>query len=915
MTYIRSGLATAVLLTVVLAWAALPSRGAGVLSFGAPNQIEAEQGIASLAVGDFDRDGRDDVAAFSGDFKGNATPLMHWYKGPSMSKQVLNSSFYPANLKQFPGAADSADIDGDGDLDLIFGNAQHGGTGNGEILWLENPGGSATGNWPVHVAASFANDAGHMNDIDIDDIDGDGKLDIILRHLGRQETLRIVFQDDAAADQWSVRSVGNLPFREGMGVADLDSDGDPDIMLNGYWLETPANPRSEPFTQRTLDDTYFTQPQQKLNNSTKQAFGDINGDGKTDVVLSTAEGEQGWLAWYAQPANPRTDAWPRVRLRPAKALHTLWLADFDNDGDLDILAGGAKSLGESGISIWENQNNGQNFVERVISSSLSSYTGRPFDADGDGDLDIVAQNHCCKDSGDLYWLENQLVDDGTPVPPTNTPAPPTATPVSPTATPVPPTNTPAAPTNTPPPSATNTPAPPTNTPPPASACVDSPTVLYTFGEGSGSTVNDVSGSGAPFNLNINGGGTNWLPGGGLAVTSPARIEPAGPATKFINAAKASDEVTVELWIEPANVTQDGPARIVSLAKDGDERNVTVGQGRWRNQPKDVFDVRLRTSDSSTNNDGKPAVTSPAGSAKAALTHVVYSRSAAGSATIYVDGIAVASESRPGTLDNWDEGYRLGLANEFNSTRPWLGTFYEVGFFACAFSAGDAAASFGTGIGGASQPTATPLPATDTPAAPAATPVPPTPTTAPTTAPTLAPTIAPTTAPAAACNVDGGEWYMLRSAAHGLYLDTDPNGIIETSPYVFGSGRQFRFIADGSGAYWIDARTSGRGAVESTADGQVQWVQDERPGRASARWTIEAVGEESCRLRNGESGRGYLTANGNGSVGSSIEASADAAWVLEAQVNSQSVNNPSGTIPPLEAEDLVEGRVLLPLVNR
>ncbi|MEM7800411.1 MAG: FG-GAP-like repeat-containing protein [Chloroflexota bacterium] len=411
----------------------------GPFSFGEAIPIAEDQEIASLAVGDFNRDGNEDVAAFSGEFRSGVPELMHWFSGPEMTQRVLNSAFYPDSMAQFPGAAESADIDKDGDLDLVFGNAAHGGGGSGDIIWLENLAevSETTGDWTVHTVQAFENNAGHMNDIAIADIDRDGKLDVVMRHLGSAETLRILFQEDARADRWTLRSIGDLPFREGMGTADLDRDGDPDILLNGYWLETPENPRTEPFVTHTLDSFYTSQEQSGLNNSTKQAFGDINGDGRTDVVLTTAEGDSGWLAWYAQPENPRTDEWPRTRLIETTRMHTLQLADFDLDGDLDILTGFA--LGSSGVSIWENQNKGTIFLEHEILTDRPAYTGRPFDADGDGDLDIVAQEQCCNGGGDLYWIENLVrePDSGNPgTIPTRTPAPEQPSP-EPTQTPIP----------------------------------------------------------------------------------------------------------------------------------------------------------------------------------------------------------------------------------------------------------------------------------------------------------------------------------------------------------------------------------------------------------------------------------------------------------------------------------------------
>ena len=53
-------------------------------------------------------------------------------------------------------------------------------------------------------------------------------------------------------------------------------------------------------------------------------------------------------------------------------------------------------------------------------------------------------------------------------------------------------------------------------------------------------------------------------------------------------------MTLEAWIRPANVSQDGPARIISISSSKTERNVTLGQGLHGNRPADLYMVRLRT---------------------------------------------------------------------------------------------------------------------------------------------------------------------------------------------------------------------------------------------------------------------------------------------------------------------------------
>jgi hypothetical protein len=83
-------------------------------------------------------------------------------------------------------------------------------------------------------------------------------------------------------------------------------------------------------------------------------------------------------------------------------------------------------------------------------------------------------------------------------------------------------------------------------------------VLYTFEEGSGTTVQDVSGVGVLLDLEVSdGAATGWV-SGGLVIHSSTLVASAGAATKVIDAAQVSNEVTIEAWVKPRDTSQDGP---------------------------------------------------------------------------------------------------------------------------------------------------------------------------------------------------------------------------------------------------------------------------------------------------------------------------------------------------------------------
>ncbi|NOY57098.1 MAG: LamG domain-containing protein, partial [Actinobacteria bacterium] len=150
--------------------------------------------------------------------------------------------------------------------------------------------------------------------------------------------------------------------------------------------------------------------------------------------------------------------------------------------------------------------------------------------------------------------------------------------------------------------------------------------LYEFGEGSGSSVGDTSGFGTALDLDIQDpGGVTWGPDG-LTVDAATIISSPGAATKIINAVQASNEITVEAWVDPANLTQNGPARIVTISLDLYNRNMTLGQGVW-STTGDRIEARLRTT--STDASGQPAIRTDTATLPNRLVHVVYTRDASG----------------------------------------------------------------------------------------------------------------------------------------------------------------------------------------------------------------------------------------------------------------------------------------------
>ena len=151
-----------------------------------------------------------------------------------------------------------------------------------------------------------------------------------------------------------------------------------------------------------------------------------------------------------------------------------------------------------------------------------------------------------------------------------------------------------------------------------------------------------------------------------------------------------------------------PARIATLSSNTANRNFTLGQAG------NDYNVRLRTTTTGNNGVGT-SVSSQGGLLKTQLTHVIYTREADGDASLYIDNQLVTSETIGGNFSNWDENYRLGLGNEFNGYRPWLGSLDLFAVYNQAFDATEVEQNFLAGALYSPSP-ATPPPAGNIPVA-------------------------------------------------------------------------------------------------------------------------------------------------------------------------------------------------------
>ena len=354
------------------------------------------RGVSALDAQDLDGDGYVDVGVFEGGLHAGGRVTFAWFRSPAKGGQTWTRYAFtlPSPMRPFIGAARFGDVDHDGDYDLVVAMDNHSGTTKSAyIYWLENPrpARAATTAWTVRqVRADLAVD--HINDMDLADMDGDGRLDVVVRALDPNQLL-IYFQNGPAS--WTERSLDTAAFGatgEGFALGNLDRQGNTDISIAGHWLQAPSAARTGPYVAHVIDAQYAT-----INANTKEDIADIDRDGRMDVVISPAEGYRDGgnhlLAWYRGPTNPvSATSWQRtVVASNYNGAHTVELADMDGDGDLDLVSGVAWALwGQTqSVSVFYNLGAGAFGNRQTLAAGRGLYSGVVRDLFADGDLDII----------------------------------------------------------------------------------------------------------------------------------------------------------------------------------------------------------------------------------------------------------------------------------------------------------------------------------------------------------------------------------------------------------------------------------------------------------------------------------------------------------------------------------------------
>jgi hypothetical protein len=423
-------------------------------------------GDLALRVAEITGDGRNDLvvspsepyASPCGDvsFFSTADPV----NGPWTGKTVHSVSSCTWHTVQV------GDIDRDGRMDIM--SAQM----HGAVMAFFNPGGDAMGTWNSDEVSTAGMHTGVLADVD-----GNGALDIVGSNYDGDSPVGMRYfrngSPPLAADQWTylelasdAQSNGNFQ-NFGFAQADIDRDGDLDVISGGAWWRNPGGDMTGAWERVTItpsqicvaaldvdgdpfadvvalstdgtavfwheatatDGSTWTERRSigALPPTTEGSYGgsqgqrvaDVERGGRLELLVGTSDGSGGagaGIYYFVVPAEPASDAWPRKRAVAASQDESFALGDIDRDGDLDVVYY-AWATSQGGNLRW-GRNPGDGAVDwpssEVLDLSAAGWCWSSrlelADLDRDGRLDVVAGGEC----DETLWVRQP--DDPTTAP-------------------------------------------------------------------------------------------------------------------------------------------------------------------------------------------------------------------------------------------------------------------------------------------------------------------------------------------------------------------------------------------------------------------------------------------------------------------------------------------------------------------
>lgn len=279
-----------------------------------------------------------------------------WYKGPEFFDR-----FYIGPVKRHQQYTDDfatipMDVNGDGNMDYVTG-----GWFNKSLIWKENPGNTKSP-WKEHII----DETGNVETARAWDVDGDGHLEIVPNNPNLPLKFYKLERDQNGKGLGTfIKTQVAEKQGHGLGFGDINGDGLNDFIISSGWVQAPKNPLKDKWILHTdfnMEDA-----------SVPMIITDVNGDSKNDIIVGQAHSYG--LDWLEQVVTAGKRSWKKHSIDPfTSQYHSMEWVDLDNDGKMELVTGKryrAHNGGDPGekdqLGIYYFQWNGENFVKQTIS--------------------------------------------------------------------------------------------------------------------------------------------------------------------------------------------------------------------------------------------------------------------------------------------------------------------------------------------------------------------------------------------------------------------------------------------------------------------------------------------------------------------------------------------------------------------
>lgn len=327
--------------------------------------------IGSFATGDFNGDGYMDIIGIS--YRSGEKANIYLCTNKKENPISFTFSLLLQNTP-FLGGPAATDLDGDGDLDLVYASGS-----DFALNALINDG---TGVFTIRSLGVSG-----TSTLSVSDIDNDGDKDIVGINYNPK---RINVYTNNGGLAFTSKTIYNTTKNlKSIGLADFDNDGDVDVLagLDEFFNEQVVifqNNGNSNYVRKDIQKNDFPY----LSNI---VAADVNKDGRTDILATSLDGVWIW-------ENKGSLTFDKKELDTPSDFYFIGasVADYTGEGNPDIVVGTNKEFQwYKNISLVD-----YSYEQRIMNGLTGAFDITSVDLNNDGALDVVTSN------GSLWWYQN-----------------------------------------------------------------------------------------------------------------------------------------------------------------------------------------------------------------------------------------------------------------------------------------------------------------------------------------------------------------------------------------------------------------------------------------------------------------------------------------------------------------------------